>query len=296
MNKKIKKIRFGMQSIIAQIYHSYQLKNATTSSQSSYVISLTSYHKRLKTLHITCESLLRQSLPPKSIYVWLSEEDIKKLGGIPKKMRTLESRGIVIKVKSENIYSYKKLSYFNEINISNITHILTADDDIIYPKYWAEKLIEKSNNDNCVSCFRGHNVEIINNYFDYNKFINNNTSENNPVFNLIPTGCSGIAYPINSLDNIILNKDLFLSLAPKADDLWYKAATLKKQYKCARVEKENIHFPIILSSIKDSLYSKNVFNNENNQQLKNIIYQFNLSTYFTNEHEKNKTNINKSTK
>ncbi|HBO22649.1 MAG TPA: hypothetical protein DD649_07150 [Providencia sp.] len=280
MNISLKKIKFGLLSLLFQVNHSFQIKKKKVNSESVYVISLTSYFKRLKTLHITCESLLRQTLPPKKIYVWLSQEDVDKAGGIPHKMKTLENRGVIIIIKKENIYSYKKLSYFNEIIDNKITHILTADDDIIYPRYWSSKLIETSIKNNCVSCFRGHNFEIENDEFNYNKFINNNTSKNKPSFNLIPTGCSGISYPIAALNNIIIDKKLFLSLAPQADDLWYKASSLLNNYKCSRVEKENIHFPILLSSIKDSLYSSNVFENRNNIQLKKIVNHFNLHRFF----------------
>jgi hypothetical protein len=223
---------------------------------------------------------LQQDAPPKKIFLWLSSSDIKKKK-IPKKTLNLQRRGLVIKIKDENIRSYKKLSYINEVLTNDITHVISADDDILYPKNWARKLIETSIKHNCVSCFRGHNFIIENNMYNYSAAMKNNTSFDEPSFNLIPTGCSGIAYPVNSISSEISNIPLFQHLSPDTDDIWYKMMTLKNNYKCCRVNTENIHFPVIIQSLNSSLFSKNVYGHNNDTNLKNTISYFHFEKFFT---------------
>ncbi|EPH3102600.1 hypothetical protein RG265_003907 [Providencia stuartii] len=280
MNINLEKIKLFCLSVIGQIYNSFPQESKKSIESSRYIISLTSYSRRFKTLHLTLESLLRQSLPPRNIYLWLSEEDIKKNKGVPKKILSLQKRGLIIIIKDENIRSYKKLSYIEEVLSPDISHVITADDDILYPKYWAKELIDTSTKHNCVSCFRGHNFIISNDIYDYKHAIKNNITKNLPSYNLIPTGCSGIAYPKNSISSLVSNKNLFQELSPDTDDIWYKMMTLSKNYKCCRVNNNNIHFPIVIQSLGDSLFSKNIYQNHNEINLKKTISYFNFKHFF----------------
>ncbi|EMI5492186.1 hypothetical protein REJ26_003331 [Providencia stuartii] len=280
MNIIPEKIKLIYLSIISQIYFSFERRDSKTVSSSSYIISLTSYSGRFKSLHLTIESLLQQSLPPKTIFLWLSMDDINNNNGIPKKVSKLEKRGLIIKIKKGNIRSYKKLSYIKEILSPDISHVITADDDILYPRYWAESLINKSIKNNCVSCFRGHNFIVKDDIYNYKCAMKNNTSYDLPSFNLIPTGCSGIAYPKEAISDLVSDASLFNTLAPDTDDIWYKMMTLDRNFKCCRVNKHNVHFPIILSSLGDSLFSKNVHKNHNEINLEKCISYFHFKHYF----------------
>lgn len=280
MNITLGKVKLLCQSLVSQVYFSFAREKSKTTDDSHYIISLTSYSKRFKNLHLTIESLLQQSLPPKNIYLWLSTDDINKNRGIPKKISALQNRGLTIKIKKDNIRSYKKLSYISEVLSHDVKHILTADDDIMYPRTWAEQLIHKSVENDCISCFRGHNFVIENNIYDYKKAIKNNTSFDIPSFNLIPTGCSGIAYPKESISKLVSEFSLFNTLAPDTDDIWYKMMTLERKFKCCRVNKKNIHFPIILHSLGDSLFSRNVYDNHNEINLEKCITYFHFKHYF----------------
>lgn len=279
MNISLRKIKFLLISIKDQIYFSFPKKN-TTSESSNYIISLTSYYKRFNTLHLVIESLLQQSIPPKQIILWLSQQDIDKNNGIPKKITSLVSRGLIIKIKEENIKSYKKLSYISESIDSDVSHILTADDDIFYPHYWALDLITTSVDKECIACFRGHNFTILNDEYSYTKAMKNNLSEDVPSYNLIPTGCSGIAYPRDAISSMVASRSLFEHLCPDTDDIWYKMMTLKNGYRSCRVMRENIHFPVVLQSLGHSLFSVNVYDDKNSKNLKSTIEYFGCESSF----------------
>jgi hypothetical protein len=235
----------------------------------------------MDTLHLVLESLFRQELKPKHIFLWLSKEDIDRYGTIPEKIIRWKDRGLKIIIKNENIRSYKKLSYISEVLAGELSvkYIITADDDILYPPSWSFQLINKSERHQAVSCFRGHDLFYNGKDFNYNKSIGKNYSGDTPSFNLLPTGCSGICYPRDSISDIVSDK-IFMVHAPDADDIWYKAMSIQNGYKSVRVNKENLHFPIILSSLNDSLYSKNVNENENEKKLLDTFSYFGLLPYF----------------
>lgn len=276
---RIKEIIFLAKSIYFSIYYFFLVRivkiKKGTNENSNFIISLTSYHKRLNYLHYVIYTLLKQKLKPKKIHLYLSNEDIKKAGGIPKSLLKYCSYGLEIIVKDENVKSYKKLiyAYYDIKKYDDINFIITADDDIFYPKYWSLKLLDKSIKDNVVSCFRGHNLQLVDGLCDYNLSMKINSSNSTPSYNLLPTGCSGVAYPVNSLNENLLDYN-FLKYSPDGDDIWFKAVTLSQKYKSARVMDKNIHFPILIQSLGHGLYSSNVMKSQNNIKITDTFNYF----------------------
>lgn len=282
----IKKINFLLSCLFSTVrfYLSAKLRSKKkldcVDDESNYIVSLTSYSKRFSTLYLTLESLLSQSLKPKSIYLWLSTEDIEKFGGKPNYLDEYEKRGVIVRVYNENLKSYKKLYYIESVlNDASIDYVLTADDDIMYPASWAKDLLNASELHNAVSCFRGHFLRYNGINFDYNNSIVNQYISNQPSFRLLPTGCSGICYPKKSIGKIVSDKR-FIIYANDADDIWFKGMTLSEGFKTVRVNKENKHFPLILSSLGDTLYSRNVNRSENEQKLIQTFTELNLMVFF----------------
>lgn len=286
MNVILKKIKFGLASLFAMFkmwLSSVFSKHTeeTVSIDSCYIVSLTTYDKRLKTVYLTIESLLNQSTKPVAVYLWLAKADLVD-GKIPCKLQNLQRRGLKIVFVDENYRSYKKLSYIFDVlnDYPSVTHIITADDDIIYPGYWAERLLKRSISDNIVSCYRGHDLIYKDGSFLYSESMFKNTSKATSSYKLLPTGCSGICYPVASLTNEINDFERSQKFAPDADDIWFKAITLSGGFKCGRVVEENVHFPIIITCLADTLYQKNVFQNENEVKLKDAFTELNVTHYF----------------
>lgn len=239
-----------------------------------YIISLTSYHKRFPALIVTLKSLITQKTKYKyQIHVHLSNVDLKK--------KNLESDyfdnlclGSKVKffIHEENLLSYKK--YFYTLKSNEDVNLITADDDIIYPSNWLEKLIVVSDeNPGCVVCYRGHYLQKCenreNSFLSYNLISKNKTSCTHPSLWLLPTGVSGVLYPQGTIDtNIALDKSNFLEIAPKSDDFWLKLSTLSQGTKSMRVERYNKHFPHVLFTQSDSLASSNTTLGGNDKVLK----------------------------
>jgi hypothetical protein len=186
------------------------------------VISLTSIPPRFRTLHLVVRSLLTQSHQPKKIVLWLNK-DIK--AQVPKSILKLQGELFEI-CYSELNCSHRKLIHSIERFPDEV--IITCDDDMIYRNNWLFLL------------YQAHlksPEHIIGNHTLYI----NHDSQHKPMpyrewkypagneLNkkaIIPIGAWGILYPPGSLAKEVLDISLFLDIAPKNDDLWFKAMAL----------------------------------------------------------------------
>lgn len=88
---------------------------------------------------MTIKSLLKQTIKPNKIILWLAKtEFIKKEKNLPLNLLLLIKKGLDIKFIKKNIKSYKKLIPSLKKYPNNL--IITVDDDIIYRKDTIEKL------------------------------------------------------------------------------------------------------------------------------------------------------------
>lgn len=278
---KCTSIKHRLNLIRLNLYGTFKKNLGISSSQEGelLIVSLTTYHKRLSIVHLTIESLMNQSRYPNKIILWLAKED---LGGVevPNKITRLESRGLEVRVVDENIRSYKKLIY--TLQEYPQSKIITCDDDVIYPTNFIEGLYQKNKSyPKHVIAYRCTLMSKTtgSSFYPYLQWAR--PIESTPSFDLFPTGVGGILYPPNSLNEIVLNKELFLDLAPFGDDIWFKAMALLNKTKTVTVNNELINFPLIKGSQDDALWHSNVLENENDKQLKKVFDYFKLYDLIT---------------
>ena len=217
---KIKSLKNKSDIIRYELYNLLKKSSGvnTHSKSPQLIVSLTTYPKRFNIVHLTIESLMNQTIKPDKIILWLAKEELS-YGEIPKKILRLKSRGLDIRIVNENLRSYNKLIHaLEEFPTSTI---ITCDDDIIYPKFFIEGLYKKSKEfPNHIIAYRCTWMKKIssNKLESYIKW--ESPKDNKPSFNLFPTGAGGILYPPNSLHDKVLDRKLFLKLAPTGDDIW----------------------------------------------------------------------------
>lgn len=181
------------------------------------IVSLTSWHKRFDTLHLTLECLLNQTIKADKIILWIAETE-RHL--IPESVISLGVSGIDIRY-CEDIKSYKKIvpTLIEEPG----SFIVTADDDLAYGPDWLEKIISSWNGDyKTVVANRAHKIRLdkSNNPIEYKDW-QWNYLESSDISNLIfPTTGYGVLYPPNCFHSDVLNSKLFEELSPNADDIW----------------------------------------------------------------------------
>ncbi len=249
------------------------------------IVSLTTFGKRINNVYLTIESIMRQTVKPNKIILWLANDEFS-IDTIPQTLKTQQERGLDIRF-CDDLLSYKKLiptllSYPNDT-------IITIDDDIIYPSNLLDTLItEHIKRPNEVICTRAREITFDQNnsilpYIEWPIVTQSNNSSSNLY---VATGIGGILYPPHSLSSDVTNKELFLKEAPYADDLWFKIAAMKigTNY---RVVSNFFEFSNNFISTTDSndngLFQKNIWAND--IQLKNIFKLFNISFSTFNYHK-----------
>ena len=263
--------------IVRQNYHNLFLtskESGVTNKEyggQELIISLTSYGNKLQLLYLTIESLLQQTVKPNRIILWLDQTKYDKYESIPETLHRQEKRGLEIRL-CEDVRSYTKLVpailYFpNAVTIS-------ADDDIIYPIDFVERLYKAYVNDpSKIYFYRGHYMLFENDgspkpYIDWVK----RGAKGCDIYNF-PTGVSGIIYPPHCYHEDMTNKELFLKLCPHADDVWFKAMTYLKGTLCEKIESphyDSLFIPLDVES-ESSLQRINVVNGGNDKQIKKVF-------------------------
>lgn len=234
------------------------------------IVSLTSYKERFNDLELSLYSLLTQSVKPDRIILWLSEDC--ELTELPYKITKYVKNGLELRFVKD-IGSYTKIIYALKEFSNSI--IVTADDDVIYPKDWLKGLyMSYISNPDDIQVHRAHRVEIkdgvIQPYRNWEKHI---VTEDARYTNFL-TGVGGVLYPPMCFKNEVFREDIFLKKAPNADDIWLWIMALLSDRKI-RVVKNHIETLCVTNILRhlqmkdDRLYSANI--NKNDGKLENLL-------------------------
>lgn len=190
-----------------------------------FIVSLTTYSKRIYDVHLTIESIMEQTMKANRIILWLdySFENIV----LPKALYLLQERGLEIKFCAD-LRSYKKLIPTLRECPNDV--VITIDDDAIYEFDVLEKLILAYKEDpSYIYCNHQHKMLLDKNGFllPYKKWAAQYNGLELDIMNF-PVGVGGILYPPQSLDEEVFNDNVFMDICKYADDVWFKAMALKK--------------------------------------------------------------------
>ena len=183
------------------------------------IVSLTSFPERYEDLVISLYSILKQSLKPDKIILWLGkDENISQVNDLPYDITQFIKNGLEIRfVKDKK--SYTKILYALKEYPDSI--IVTADDDVFYPKNWLSKLYYSyAAHPEDIQVHRAHRVKIIRGgiapYETWAKHVEEETAR----FDNFLTGVGGVLYPPNCFNKEALREDVFLKYSSNADDIW----------------------------------------------------------------------------
>jgi hypothetical protein len=185
------------------------------------IVSLTSIPSRLRTLHITVRSMMQQQYQPELIVLWL-QEDLKNQ--IPNRLSKLQGELFQIRYSPYG-FSHRKLIHSLEAFPDKA--IITCDDDVIYQSDTLKIIYEEH---------LKFPDQIIGNRCRQMTYENGKiTSYRKWPFVVdppeqgphnMPVGAFCVLYPSGSLHQDVQDVVLFTKLAPKADDLWFKAMAI----------------------------------------------------------------------
>jgi hypothetical protein len=169
------------------------------------IISLTSYPPRFPTLALTLACLCDQTVRADRIILWVADKDADSL---PDEVSSgMRQAGVEIRT-CEDLGSYKKL--IPALEAFPNAYIVTADDDVYYPKHWLHSLLADFDGSS-ITCLTG--FPIVHGRPDWLGRAPNGKGA-------VQCGCSGVLYPPKSLREEVTNRR-FLSECPTGDDIWF---------------------------------------------------------------------------
>lgn len=240
------------------------------------IISLTSYGRRVSSnvVYYTLVSLLRQSIQPSHIVLWLAEDEWNEYL-LPKKLLSLRAKGVEF-CFCKDLRSFKKLiPSFQKFSNKNI---MTVDDDIIYSKDTVKLVRENAlKYPNDILCFNSY-LPLTHNgipqQYDTWKELQKSCRD----LLLFPIGYGGTYYPAGTLNDELLNEGSYLKYCPKADDIWFWFCGMLNNTSKTLIKKSSIDYSF------DALYQyfhqgaalthSNVYEHENDKQFLSLFENY----------------------
>ena len=236
------------------------------------IISLTTFPARINEVCICIETIMRQTIKPNRIFLWLASSQFESFDSLPPHLLYLQSRGLEIKF-CDDLRSHKK--YFYTIRDNHDSIVITLDDDVYYPRYTLKRLVDSyKKNPRCISCNIAKRIRIVDNIIQpYNTWLLVNSKLSKKSINIAPIGVGGVLYHPEALSKDVFNIDYIKALCIHTDDLWLKTMSLLKGTKVVYTGEYPTLF-CIGKSQKENLGKINCIENRNDSELQNIIKKF----------------------
>lgn len=188
------------------------------------VVSLTSYGERLDIVAHAIESIAAGSMRPSRLILWVDEPGFTTQER--PMLRRLEERGLEI-LPCEDLGPHKKYYPYCESAGPDAAPLVTADDDILYPRTWLADLwvshLETPED------FVGHRALRIavegGRASPYKTWTPTDTTT--PSHQTFLTGGAGVVYPPALILALRAEGRNFAEAAPRADDVWINAVAAR---------------------------------------------------------------------
>ena len=241
------------------------------------IVSLASIPSRLDSVSICVHSLLRQSLKPDKLILWLPDN----IDTIPSALSRLRKYGLDIRMTPE-IGPHKKL--IPCLRDYPEARIATADDDRIYPPQWLEGLIRAYQTEpEFLHCYMGKFiVKDADGLAPYDQWLTPRSDPEDPTLfiepnlNMLAMSGGGALFAPGLLNAEALNEEVFLEICPYADDIWYKAMSLMNNVKVKKLHYPNVSPLVIPNSQNDALYIYNMGQSGNDIQARKVFERYGL--------------------
>lgn len=185
------------------------------------IVSITSYPLRIPNLWKTIECLLRQSVKPDRIVLYLTKSQVLEIDRLPQSLLKMRERGLEIRLCEEEIRSHTKyypamLDFPNDI-------IVTVDDDL----YYRTDLLENNlkwhvQYPNAIIANWAKNILSSSpKYRDWPDVIEPGLSNH-----YLLLGVGSVLYPPHCLYQDVFKADLIKELCLTADDVWLSCMAL----------------------------------------------------------------------
>lgn len=224
-------------------------------SPSGPVVSLTSYGKRVSDVHLAIESIAQGQTLPSRLILWLDDALVTR--NLPNALKRLEQRGLEVRLAT-NYGPHTKYYPYVEVTPRFDRPLVTADDDVLYPRAWLKGLTEAfTRRSDVINCYRARTISFENEGLSrYETWRMCESTE--PSFQNFATGVSGVIYPPEFLNALKAAGPSFQSCCPQADDIWLHAQALRAGFKIKQITSKALDFQMLLWTQEGALQQSNV--------------------------------------
>jgi hypothetical protein len=242
--------------------------------ETKIILSLTSFPERIHESWVSIACLMKQSVRPDKIILWLSSEQFVNKQ-LPAKIKHLVELGLDVRY-CDDLRSHKK--YFYSMQEFEDHHVITFDDDLYYDSFVVENLINlKLQFPDSIVANRVHQMKFCSSEILPYTTWKHNFSKNIESYDLFHTSGAGVLFTPKFFDKNIFRKDLIFQLSYNSDDVWLKAMCLISKRKTATNEQYNKDFITVGSTQNVSLVFENTKKGKKDKQIKEVFKYFNLT-------------------
>lgn len=199
-------------------------------SNKKIIVSLTSFPPAISYATLAIKSILNGSILPDKVILYITYSQFTNTE-LPQELLKLADENPLFEIRNydRDIRSYRNL--IPALNDFPNDIIITIDDDVYYPKNTLRDLIQIHNCvPNAVIAHRARKIKLNMPYRKWRKYKWFHFIFKRHIldFHSLQTGVGGVLYPPHCLDRKMLNPDLFMTIAPTNDDIWFWAAAVSK--------------------------------------------------------------------
>lgn len=239
-------------------------RRRVTSDRGTVDVSLTTFGPRTNYVWLTIETIGLGSVRPRRLILWLDDESV--VAAPPARLRRLQKRGLELR-GTDDYRSYKKFYPYSVELGHERRPLVTADDDVLYPRWWLRGLVgaHRAHPSN-VNAYRVHEKTYGTAgpapYREWKPCLSTAESEDH-----FATGVSGVIYGPEMVEMLARHGDAFRSVAPTADDVWLHFAMLTAGWTTRQVRTTPAVFPEIPGTRANGLHLVNDVGGENDEQI-----------------------------
>ncbi|HEX3660349.1 MAG TPA: hypothetical protein VHU89_02900 [Acidobacteriaceae bacterium] len=225
-------------------------------------VSMTTHGKRIETVYLAIESIANGESLPARLILWL--DDPRLFADLPDSLRRLRDRGLEICL-TQNFGPHTKYYPYLLGTDSLDVPLVTADDDVLYGRWWLRGLIGAwRQNRAVVNCYRAHVVQVEKGVIQPYRTWGHCTSTV-PSYRHFATGVSGCIYPSALLQQVKTKGDTFAQVCPRADDIWLHVNALRHGFAIRQILRQPLNFPGVLDTQDVGLFRSNTVSGNDEQ-------------------------------
>lgn len=238
------------------------------------IVSLTSYPKRIWTVNKVLESIVKQTVQPDKIILYLSKSEFQDFGNIPD-FKMYRKYGFEIHWYEENLKSHKKWFYAFQEYPDDV--IITIDDDILYESTALENLLKYheifpkaviARRVHLITCKNDNSIALYNDWYaECSLYVGI------PRMDLLATTGAGTLFSPNVFSEEVFNKNVFMRICPYTDDIWMKIMEVYSEIPVVLAEKFWTD-TILMEHQENCLYENYNKNGGNDKQLRAILKEY----------------------